>query len=169
MSSETASGSSAGSLLADEAWLPEPIPDVDRLFMRIHVTQIAEDGRPNPGAFRNRDNPLDPDAPKAMSTDWCKYSTPEATRARALHSAVEQIGVIALGVAGVRALYRQRVEHSPWYQDPELPENPNNRAHTDVIGPKSKSEANGPDERIEVLGVRSGLVELSQWEVFPGQ
>lgn len=136
--------------------------------MRVHVTQIADDGFPMPGAFRNRDNPLDPNAPKGMSTDWSKYATPAETRARAPHSSAEQIGVIALRVRGVRALYRQQVEHSPWHQDPELPENPNNRAHTDVIGPKSKSEAAGPDERIEVLGVRSGLVELSQWEIFPG-
>lgn len=160
------SGSSTGSS-DDGPWRVEPVPDPHRLFMRVHRQDIEGDGRPMPRAFRNRPNPLDTDAPKAMSTDWCKYATPEQTHARGRSDAQKDNGVVALMVSGVRSLYQQEVVHSPWYRDPEVSENPNNRAHTDVTGPKSAKEASGPDERVEVLGVRSGFVELSKWEIEP--
>jgi hypothetical protein len=160
------SGSSVGSS-DDGPWEVEQIPPSHHLLMRIHENDVEVDGRPMLRAFRNRDNPLEVDTPKAMSTDWCKYSTPEKTRARALSSAVAENGVVSLLVSGVLALYKQQVAHSPWYRSSELPAFPNNRAHTDVIGPKSKKETTDPDERIEILGVRSGFVELSFWEIRP--
>jgi hypothetical protein len=102
-----------------------------------------------------------------MSTDWCRYSTAKQTQARASKSMPSDNGVIALAVAGVRRLYQQQVNHSPWFQDPEDEEVPNNQAHTDVIGPKSPREATNSDERIQVLTVRAGLVELAKWAVDP--
>lgn len=147
-------------------WKKETIPNSDRLYMRVHATKV-QDGRPELGIFSNRSNPSEPDAPRAMSTDWCKYSTPQETQARALSSLPAENGVISLNVGGVRGLYMQQVEHSPWYQDPEDLKIPNNQAHTDVIGPKSPKEVNGADERIAVLTVRAGLLELSDWVISP--
>lgn len=161
----TGDGSSSGS--TDRGpWEAEPIPGSHHLFMRIHKNDV-DDGRPLPRAFRNRVNPLNNAAPPAMSTDWCKYSSPEQTRARALSSAKEDNGVVSLFVSGVLSLYRQQVQHSPWYHHPEPQHNPNNRAHTDVIGPKSSKEAADANERIDVLAVRAGFVELSVWKIRP--
>lgn len=160
------SGSSLG--LSDKgSWEPEDIPDSDQIFARVHLNDIEQDGKPMLRAFRNRDNPFDPTAPKAMSTDWCKYSTADQARARAVNSPRHEIGVVALVVGQVRALYGQGVIHTPWFRKPEVDEAPNNRAHTDVVGPKSKKDARTPEERVQILGVRSGLVEMSVWVVRP--
>src|SRR5215213_5673706 len=94
------------------AWGKDYIPNSDRLYMRVHATKV-QGGRPEPGVFRNRPNPMDPTAPPAMSTDWSEYSTPAETRDRARSSPPEENGVISLSVAAVRGLYRQQVEHSP--------------------------------------------------------
>lgn len=147
-------------------WGREYIPDSDQLYVRVHKTQV-QGGRPIPGVFKNRSSLIDTAAPPGMSTDWSEYSTPEATRDRALSSLPEDNGVICLNVVGVRELYKQQVEHSPWYQNPEDPKAPNNRAHTDIIGPKSPKEVSGADERIAVLSVRASLVELSYWAIDP--
>ena len=147
-------------------WKIEEIPDDHTLYMRVHRNDV-KDGRPIPGVFKNRPNPGDSDAPRAMSTDWCSYSTAQQTQARGRRSLPSDNGVIALGVAGVRRLYQQQVQHTPWFQDPEDEEVPNNQAHTDVIGPKSPREVNDSDGRIQVLTVRVGLVELAQWAINP--
>jgi len=60
-----------------------------------------------------------------MSTDWSKYSTPEATLGRARKP--EDNGVVEMLVGSVRAISTLVVEHTP------LPEN---RAHTEVFGNK---------------------------------
>jgi hypothetical protein len=60
-----------------------------------------------------------------MSTDWSKYSTPEATQGRARKP--EDNGVVEMAVGSVRAISSLTVEHTP------LPEN---RAHAEVFGAK---------------------------------
>lgn len=107
----------------EAAWEEEVIPDGDYLYMRVHKTQLDEEGEPIPGTFKNR--PTDSDG---MSTDWDKYSTPEETRQRA-RVPFDNI-VIRLKVGAVRTLPEQLVKHTPNREN-------NNRAHTDVFGRKT--------------------------------
>ena len=101
-----------------ESWPQEPIPDEDKLFMRVH-RQWTRDGNPIPGAFQNRG--------KGMSTDWARYSTPAETLNRAKKP--EENGVLKFSVGEVRAIPNQTVEHTPIKM---------NRAHTDVSGIKDE-------------------------------
>jgi hypothetical protein len=127
-------------------WTAEPIPDKDRLFMRVHPNN-ARDGVLNPGAFKNRG---EPGKRAGMSTDWEKYSTPQETCDRATHhSAI--YGIVSIIVGEVRKVPGQTVEHTPDY--------PTNRAHTDVFGDKSA------DPEVRVL-----LRRITTWEIpFPSQ
>jgi len=78
-----------------------------------------------------------------MSTDWERYSTPSETKERS--PAPEDHGVVRLLVRGVRNLPGQTVCHRP---------EPQNRAHTDVLGPKDEE-------------VRLKLARLSTWALIP--
>ncbi len=109
-------------------WAKEPIPDDALLFMRVHKNQLDADGEPFPGAFRNR-----PQSTDGMSTDWKKYSSPEACRNRARNP--HDNAVIQLKVEDVRQIPEQTVVHTPIYQPDAEPPNIN-RAHTDVYGEK---------------------------------
>ena len=101
-------------------WESEIIPDLARLFLRVHRSYIRE-GRPVPGAFR--------DIGAGMSTDWDKYSTPEESRARARKP--DENGIVEMNTATVRGISALVVEHTPSRQF-------NNRAHTDVVGEKTE-------------------------------
>jgi hypothetical protein len=70
-----------------------------------------------------------------MSTDWSRYSTPEESRQSAREPAVT--GVVEMTVADVRAIPEQTVEHTPIQNHPD-PSILDNRAHTDVFGPKEE-------------------------------
>lgn len=123
--------------VTSEAWPKEHVPDEDYLYYRIHVTDLDENGGLRPNSFRDRGG--------AMSTDWSKYSTPEESRARA--RIPEKNGIVVLGVGEVRGIPGLWVEHTP---DPIL----NNRAHTDVGGPKE------PEVRVK-------LARIAQWKIRP--
>lgn len=116
--------------LKTEEWPSEDIPVQDRLFLRVEKSYVRN-GTPVPGAFRNL--PTDKDG---MSTDWEKYSTAEATRNRGRVPANN--GVVFLIVRHVLDTPDQTVRHTP---DLKL----NNRAHTDVFGPKN------PEVRLKLL------------------
>jgi hypothetical protein len=60
--------------------------------------------------------------------------------------------VVALNVGRVRTIPEQRVIHSPVQFDPELPDN---RAHTDVAGPKES------DPEVRRLFVRIATLVLA--------
>lgn len=107
-------------------WPSEEIPDSDDLYMRVHKLDL-DSGIPELGAFRNR-----PKKTGSMSTDWSKYATPEETQWRA--RIPQDNGVIALNVGEVRSIQDQIVKHSPISNHQSLP---NNRSHTDVLGPKN--------------------------------
>jgi hypothetical protein len=114
-----------------ERWPVEEIPDGDRLFMRVHRMWIKKNGEVAATFFKNR---LDERTGRlGMSTDWSRYATSEEARQRAKDPSVN--GVTALGVGQVRAIPKQRVEHTPIQGHPSLPDN---RAHTDVYGPKDE-------------------------------
>ncbi len=89
------------------------------------------------GAFRDQGG--------GMSTDWEKYSTAEETRKRAQKSPPEDNGVLRLNVGGVRAINPLSVEHKP---------EPDNRAHTEVLGDKKKD----PEVRLR-------LQRLAEWVI----
>jgi hypothetical protein len=69
-----------------------------------------------------------------VSTDWSRYATAEETRRRALRSSPADNAVLALNVGVVRAIPGQTVVHAPIQGHPEIPDN---RAHTEVFGPKN--------------------------------
>jgi len=105
-------------MIGNGDWPVEDIPDADFLYYRIHKL-VARDGKPNPGAFRDRG--------RGMSTDWSKYASPKETRERAPKP--EDNGIVALHVGKIRSVPLD-VTHSPDKKN-------NNRAHTDVIGEKT--------------------------------
>ena len=116
------------------SWPEETIPDADHLFMRVHKMWKRDDGI-SPGAFQNHNS--------GMSTDWSKYSTAEATRARAMKLEL-LYAVIQMKVGDVRMVPNQVVRHTPDVAR-------NNRAHTDVIGDKKKEKIRVKLRRIAVL------------------
>jgi hypothetical protein len=121
----------------DWNWDVEELPDPDLLYMRVHFTQIYEDGALKPGAFRDQGD--------SMSTDREKYSIPELTRARAQNNPMAN-AVVSMRVGAVREIPGQTVLHSPI---------PSNQAHTDVIGNKK-----GGDPQARVLFTRIYRMEI---------
>ena len=113
-----------------DRWPVEDIPDTDRLYLRVH-RQWFKDGRIAPGFFQNRPN----EATGAMSSDWNKYSIPKETRQRARQPAMN--AVIEIVVGEVRRIPEQVVRHTPIQGHPTLSDN---RAHTDVAGPKETGD-----------------------------
>lgn len=121
--------------MSDEIWRPEEIPSPDELYVFVHC-QWIRNGRVAPGFFKNRPD----EETGAMSTDWCKYSTPDETQNRARKPALNAVG--RLDVAAVRKIgedtaFQQTVVHTPVQNDPNLPDN---RAHTNVRGPKETAD-----------------------------
>lgn len=102
-----------------ESWAPEPIPDGDSVYMRVHVNN-TKDGRILPGAFQDHEG--------SMSTNWKKYcSTPEEARAKARNPALN--GVVEAVVGSIRSI-PLTVEHSPDLERGD-------RSHTSVVGSKT--------------------------------
>jgi hypothetical protein len=122
-----------------DAWPIEQIPDEHLLYMRVHRNRI-QNGQPDAGVFQNHGEGEN----AGMSTDWSHYSKPQETITRKLAVTPDwRGGVIQMVVSVVRKIPKQIVEHAP------LPEN---RAHTNVKGPK-KGGIEGT--RIRYLFMRS--------------
>lgn len=113
----------------EPAWPNEHIPDTDDLYLRVHRRWLDQEGRLDVGCFRNH-----PEKSGGMSTDWSKYAEPDQTRRRALRSRPADNAIIGLNVGAVRAIPEQTVVHTPIQGDPDIPDN---RAHTEVFGPKN--------------------------------
>jgi hypothetical protein len=92
-------------------WPIEAIPDDDILYMRVH-RQWLRDETVIPGCFRNRPD----DISGGTANDTLRRARNPIDNA-----------VIQLHIGTVRQIPEQRVAHSPM---------PENRAHTDVLGPK---------------------------------
>jgi hypothetical protein len=118
---------------AVEHWPVEEIPDEDTLFRAAHKNWFFPDGDLKEGYFRDYE----------MSCDWCKYSTPEDTRARRDNS--DDNAVIEMSVSAIRSTRSepQRVEHAP-IDDPVKP----NQAHTHVIGNKKSNRVRSDFHKI---------------------
>lgn len=123
----------------DGPWESDPHPeDHHVLYMRVAADKFTElDGDlvPESVVFKNFSNGL---GEAGMSTDWCRYASPHDTRMRTVKKAPDEYGVVSLPVGKVKAIPSQRIEHTPIYFAPK--HDLNNRAHTDVFGPKSKDE-----------------------------
>ena len=147
-------------------WPQEPdIPNDDFLYMRVRNDDVDEDGFPEPRVFRNHQNEH---GVWAMSTDWSKYCSPEATRHRTRRRPPAEHGVIMLNVGAVRRIPRQEVIHAPVFHDPEDPEDPNNRGHTNVLGPKSKKDPGGsPEIRARYLALLMTDQHRRGWAIPP--
>ena len=131
-------------VLSGTGWLPEDVPDADLLYRRIHRDHVDR-GEPTFGAFRNDGQ----GQAAGMSTDWSKYALSQDTRSRGRKPAGEY-GVVEMAAGDVRAMPAQQVVHEPDW--------PENRAHTNVTGPKSKKEG-APQE------IRLRFLQTSRWAV----
>lgn len=127
-------------------WPTEAIPDNDLLYYRVHINN-APDGVLHPGVFREQSG--------SMSTDWSKFSTPEATRLRA-KSGPAVNGVMTLHVGGVRSVSGLTVDHNPL---------DSNQAHTDVKGIEAK---HGTPPEVQRVRIRSELFQrFNTWTIPP--
>lgn len=133
--------------------------------MRVLNDDVDVEGFPKPKVFANHP---DDDGQMAMSTDWNKYCSPEATKNRTTRRIPEHYGVIRLNVGGVEDIPEQEVVHAPVFNNPEKPTEPNNRGHTNVLGPKGKRETRRSNE------IRTRFIALLQddkahqgWVIHP--
>lgn len=138
------------------------VPDLATLYMRVLVDWIDDDGVPEPRNFRNH---VDQSGLAAMSTDWDAHCNPEDTWRRSRRHPETKFAVAQMRTVTVRSIPEQEVEHAPIWNDPEDPDNPNNFAHTNVIGPKGKQETKRSTEiRAKFIGECVAL----GWAIPPG-
>ena len=137
------------------------LPAEHFLYMRVLKDDIDDEGWPEPRIFRNH---TDEHGVAAMSTDWSKYCNPEGTQLRARRRSPSDYGVISLGVGEVLTIPHQAVSHAPIFNRPENPQDPNNRAHTNVLGPKSKKDPYGS---VEIRARYIAIVRVIGWAVKP--
>lgn len=127
----------------------ENIPNEHLLYLRVHWRHV-EEGQLNPVAFQDK---KPPDGRRAgLSTDWCRYATPEQTQAGGRQPA-ENYGVVKLVVGTIRGINGLTVEHAPIKDHPELPDN---RAHTEVYGDKRD-----PEIRVNLLRAWRWVIEVA--------
>jgi hypothetical protein len=109
--------------------------------MRVHRTLMITREKVAPGAFRNQ-----PAGGNGMSTNWNKYSTPEATQIpERVGGRAEDNAVISMRVDLIQRIPGQSVEHTPTSV---------NRAHTDVWGDKKT------DPQVRVEFTKIAFVEI---------
>jgi hypothetical protein len=109
------------------SWPKEEIPDSHVLYMRVHKNNFVN-GSLTIVALKDHAPPEG--GRPGMSTDWCRYSTPQETRSRDTRTP-ENYGVVKMQVGTVREIPGTGVEHTP---------RPTNRAHSDVFGDKNDQE-----------------------------
>ncbi len=124
----------------------EIIPDEDRLYYRIHESQVQiyDNGASEimPHAFRERGEGNE----KSMSTDWDKYSDPEILKQRAREPEKNMIVSLNVGFLREETLL---VEHAPLLD---------NQAHTDVKSGEKKIKSN--EIRLKLLDEASIEIEF---------
>ena len=149
-------------------WSEEFIPNQDSVYIRVAKSNIKRrDKKPATGAFSNT-----PKTGDNLSSDWSKYCTPE--------SSLELIGFQKSITTGefknpdnffiwkfkVEHLRNninpsQNVQHDPIYRNPEIEGEPNNRAHSIIIGTKPV------DDRLNRAEFRMLMVENGEWVIGP--
>jgi hypothetical protein len=120
-------------------WPIEKISDYHCVYIRVFRSLIDE-GLPSKSAFSN--TPKDGDN---LSSDWCKYCSPQTSREliglqkdkQGNNKNFEDFYIWQFSVIALRELdIPQQVEHEPFYNNPEKDGEPNNRAHSIIIGNK---------------------------------
>ena len=100
-------------------WEIEEVPNNDEIYMRVH-RQFFRDGELRPNAFRDHEG--------SISTNWQKYSTPQATLCQGKNP--PDNGILSMNVGRIRNCHILSVIHAP-----DIPMR--NRAHTNVFGQKN--------------------------------
>lgn len=142
-------------------WEIEEIPLSDKLYVRVHKNNInPKTTEPRPAAFKNT-----PEKGPDLSSDWEKYSTPETSRelvskqfkfgTNAFKNPNDFFIVSFTGDKLSSIKPNQNVKHSPQYNNPEVIGEPNNQAHSSIIGDKSDEE------------IRLKFVDIYNWEIKP--
>jgi hypothetical protein len=136
------------------------IPDEDAVFCYIHKANVnAKTGKPRSSAFQN--TPREGDN---LSCDWQQLTTAEATKARigkqfrmgtTEFKNPDLFGVTQLMVKDLRFSLAQKVEHDPIFAEPEILGQPNNYAHSIIIGEKDE------ETRLKMADV------FSEWVIMP--
>ncbi len=143
-------------------WEKEPINIYHCLFVRVHSSLVnKKDNTPSASAFTNTPKNSD-----NLSSDWCKYATCESTRqltAKISHPKggyknpsdyyVWRFSIVEL----IKVYVLQRIEHDPIHNSPEIDGEPNNRAHTKIVGDK-------PDNQAEF---RVQIKRAGSWAIAP--
>jgi hypothetical protein len=137
----------------------EMILDEAILYCFVHKANIdyKKGNIPRSAAFQNT-----PKEGDNLSSDWSKYSTPTETKERIgkqlKHNSgnfknVNDYGVLQLNVGILRSEdYKQKIEHDPIFNDPEILGVPNNQAHSIVIGEKDE------EVRLKMQGISSWVI-----------
>lgn len=145
----------------NDYWPKENISIESRLFCRVHYQKVNKvNGAPAPSAFYNT-----PKTGPDLSSDWDKYSNPQQSRAligfeyklgTTVFKNPEDFFITEFLVENIYKLeLNQIVEHSPKQIIPDEIGNPNNRAHSSIIGDKNDEE------------LRLKFVGISEWRIAP--
>jgi len=148
-------------------WDVESINIYHCLFVRVSKRNLKDDKSPTTSAFSN--TPKDDDN---LSSDWCKYSTPHSCRA--LIGKIKNLKTKGYKIPEDFYIWRfnvllleqlslpQKVEHDPINNNPEIDGEPNNRAHTKIIGykPTDSKQMNYAEYKVQIK--RAG-----NWAIAP--
>jgi hypothetical protein len=145
------------------AFEKETIPNEATLYCFVNKANVdyKRGNVPRAAAFQN--TPKDGDN---LSSDWAKYSSAEETKARVgrqlkfnsdIFKNPEDFGVLQMNVGFLRSdNYKQKIEHDPIFNDPEILGTPNNQAHSIIIGEKDE------EVRLKMQGISSWVIEPIQ-------
>lgn len=152
----------------NEIWQIENIPNSDKLYFRIHDSNIF-DSKDLKNIIRPRAFYNTPATGNNMSTDWEKYSTPELTldfvskqykTGTTLFKDKTKFSVVSFSVNQVKSIDNNHsVKHDPVQYKLEILGNPNNRAHSIVDGKIS-------DDKEDAVEVRARFIEMAKWEIL---
>ncbi len=144
-------------------WSVDIIPSESNLFRKFHKNGLGKKynlPHPPPAVFKNT-----PEEDPNLSVDWDKYSTPSSIleliskqykTGTTTFKDKSQFFIIKINVGDVlNTNTNQKVNHNPKQFIPEELGNPNNRAHTLIIGDKTDEE------------IRLKLACLSNWAIGP--
>jgi hypothetical protein len=138
----------------------ETIPDDATLYCFVHKANVdyKRGNVPRAAAFQNT-----PKEGDNLSSDWSKYSSAEETRARVgkqfkfnseIFKNPDDFCVLQMNVGILRSEdYKQKIEHDPIFNDPEIVGTPNNQAHSIIIGEKDE------EVRLKMQSICSWVIE----------
>ncbi len=136
-------------------------PDEDFLYIRVGEGYVSRDLKPRAVAFSNT-----PKNGTNLSSDWSKHCTPESSREltgkqkniKGEYKNPLSFSIWQFNIGKLRQIVKplQNIKHEPLYNNPEIDGEPNNRAHSIIIGDK-------PDN----LEFRALMVLAGEWAIPP--